>query len=101
MLVPTVLRGNAVRDAPRRLPRPLPGDAERPRRHSHAERGNEGTASRFLLCSAFTTTRGRGSNLVPTVLRGNEGTASRFLLCSILCQNSGGVGRGLSQETPI
>ena len=43
-LVPTVLRGNAVFDAPRRLPAG-PGrsaeDAERPGRHSHAERGNE------------------------------------------------------------
>src|SRR5438105_1503210 len=40
-LVPTLLRGNAVRDALR--PRSSDGgDAERRRRHSHAERGNEG-----------------------------------------------------------
>jgi hypothetical protein len=41
-LVPTVLRGNAVCDAPRRLPDIASAeDAERPGRHSHAERGNE------------------------------------------------------------
>src|ERR1035437_953340 len=41
-LVPTVLRGNAVFDAPRRPCRGSSGeDAERPGRHSHAERGNE------------------------------------------------------------
>jgi hypothetical protein len=43
-LVPTVLRGNAVLDALRRLlarRRRSEEDAERPGRHSHAERGNE------------------------------------------------------------
>jgi hypothetical protein len=43
-LVPTVLRGNAVFDALRRLgasPCLSEEDAERPGLHSHAERGNE------------------------------------------------------------
>src|SRR5262249_21662899 len=41
-LVPTVPRGNAVCDAPRRTPEVgPPEDAERPGRHSHAEHGNE------------------------------------------------------------
>src|SRR5487761_2760711 len=35
------LRGNAVLDAPRPYLFPLRNDAERRRRHSHAERGNE------------------------------------------------------------
>ena len=42
VLVPTVLRGNAVFDAPRRpVDVTTTEDAERPGRHSHAERGNE------------------------------------------------------------
>jgi hypothetical protein len=47
-LVPTVLRGNAVLDAPRPLPSDMAkveDDAERRRRRSHAERGNEGLGS--------------------------------------------------------
>src|SRR4051794_34960698 len=52
-LVPTVLRGNAVFDALCHLrfwQWRSPEDAERPRRHSHAERGNEKT--RFTaICS--------------------------------------------------
>jgi hypothetical protein len=41
-LVPTVPRGNAVYDAPRRREALAPaGDAERPGRHSHPEHGNE------------------------------------------------------------
>ena len=40
MIVPTLPSGNAARDAPRHIK----ADAERPMRHSHAERGNDQTS---------------------------------------------------------
>ena len=49
-LVPTVLRGNAVLDAPRRTSRR--GAAERRNAHSHAELGNEYPAA-LLYCLVF------------------------------------------------
>jgi hypothetical protein len=45
-LVPTLLRGNAVFDAPRR-PRDEARGAERPGRHSHGDRGSEPDALGF------------------------------------------------------
>ncbi|AWA37855.1 hypothetical protein DBV33_04380 [Pseudomonas fluorescens] len=56
MIVPTLRRGNAPRDALRHTAM----DAERPRRHSHAERGNDPQArghrqpSSLLFSSSFT-----------------------------------------------
>src|SRR5262249_46308003 len=51
-LVPTLRRRNAAFDAPRRPAGAAePTDAERPRRRSHAERGNElNNLSRQQLC---------------------------------------------------
>ena len=50
-LVPTLCVGTPEGDAPRRS-----GDAERPREHSHAERGNELSATATLVRSVIETT---------------------------------------------
>jgi hypothetical protein len=54
--VPTVLRGNAVCDAPHRLPNIAPPeDAERPGRHSHAERSSLVKTYKHAVLSLYDT----------------------------------------------
>src|SRR5262245_35666847 len=99
ILVPTVLRGKAVFDAPRRPPRLHGGSGRRgrraSRRHPHAERENESLAA----CISFRTlNKGCGATRAPSWPYGGRGPprgAARSLLL-----NPRKTGRALPCDAP-